>query len=266
MANYGSGSHYWDERYKKEFEEKKLFEWYKPYAGQVRKLLLKEFPPTENLNLLHVGCGNSTFTMDMCKNDYKDKLAVMNVDVSEVVIQNMANLYEADETQKWSVADCTNMFNEKDNSYDCALDKGTLDAILCGDSYYNNASNYLKEVARVLKPNGIFVVITYGTPNSRLYYLSDEHKEDDRRNIIVGTQRNNALGWTVRYYKVPKSDEPRDHYEKQVGDAEHKNIKGGDVDCDLTPRANDELTEEEAKELDKVAQQYHYIYVCRKDK
>lgn len=78
MANYGSGSHYWDERYKKEFEEKKLFEWvrkiwfqlffflnifliffligfdvkYKPYAGQVRKLLLKEFPPTENLNCM----------------------------------------------------------------------------------------------------------------------------------------------------------------------------------------------------------------------
>ena len=51
---------------------------------------------------------------------------------------------------------------------------GCVDAILCGDSYYNNASNYLKEVARVLKPNGIFVVITYGTPNSRLYYLSDE--------------------------------------------------------------------------------------------
>jgi len=57
------------------------------------------------------------------------------------------------------------------SSFDCVLDKGTLDAILCGADSGKHASSMLSECQRVLRPGGCLLVITYGQPSSRLSYL-----------------------------------------------------------------------------------------------
>ena len=50
----------------------------------------------------------------------------------------------------------------EDGSYDVAVDKGTLDAILCGSDSNINANLMLSECSRVMKNNSLFICITYG--------------------------------------------------------------------------------------------------------
>ena len=44
-----------------------------------------------------------------------------------------------------------------DHSFDVALDKGTLDALLCADDDTGNADKMMRELRRVLRP-GAFLV------------------------------------------------------------------------------------------------------------
>ena len=58
-----------------------------------------------------------------------------------------------------------------DESFDVILDKGTLDAIICGDESSSNPEQALLEVNRVLKKNGVYICISYGMPEYRLDYF-----------------------------------------------------------------------------------------------
>ena len=59
-----------------------------------------------------------------------------------------------------------------DNYFDIAIDKSTIDAILCGDNSCINTCIMLKEAQRVLKENGgLYLAISYGKPVSRTPHL-----------------------------------------------------------------------------------------------
>ena len=47
------------------------------------------------------------------------------------------------------------------------LDKGTLDALLCGDAAEDDADRMLREVSRVLQPGGVYLMITSQAPQGR---------------------------------------------------------------------------------------------------
>ncbi|KAH8943285.1 hypothetical protein BDL97_13G044000 [Sphagnum fallax] len=59
----------------------------------------------------------------------------------------------------------------KDGQFDTVLDKGMLDSLMCGASATYSASSMLQEVRRVLKPGGVYLLITYGDPRVRLPHL-----------------------------------------------------------------------------------------------
>ena len=50
-------------------------------------------------------------------------------------------------------------------------DLGTLDAILCGQSSFLNVAIAMKEIQRVLKSGGIYILISYGKPKNRLFHF-----------------------------------------------------------------------------------------------
>jgi ubiquinone/menaquinone biosynthesis C-methylase UbiE len=60
-------------------------------------------------------------------------------------------------------------------NFDFIVDKSTIDAILCGESSFVNVAKMLNEVQRVLKPNGIYMIISYGQPENRVFHLEREH-------------------------------------------------------------------------------------------
>ena len=54
----------------------------------------------------------------------------------------------------------------EDETFDMAIDKSTIDALLCGDSAFLQVATMCKEVQRVLKPKGVYLVISYGKPEN----------------------------------------------------------------------------------------------------
>lgn len=74
-----------------------------------------------------------------------------------------------------------------DESFDAVIDKGTMDSILCGEGSTHNIGRMCEEVSRVLKPSGVFIIVSYGLPENRLGYLE---KED--------------YSWTVKVHTVRK--------------------------------------------------------------
>jgi len=58
-----------------------------------------------------------------------------------------------------------------DQSFDAVIDKGTIDAMMCGKNNIENVEQTYDEISRVLKPGGVFMLITYGRPSSRIDQL-----------------------------------------------------------------------------------------------
>jgi ubiquinone/menaquinone biosynthesis C-methylase UbiE len=74
----------------------------------------------------------------------------------------------------YEVMDVTNMAYE-DNYFDLVLDKSTIDALLCSENPYLNTAKMMEEVWRVLKNGGIYLVISYSSPESRNKHFIRPH-------------------------------------------------------------------------------------------
>jgi len=186
-ADYGKAD-YWDERYSTRCDGD-TFDWYQRWSA------LKPFlEPKLKLdsNILMVGCGNSTLSIDMYNNGYKN---ITNIDISGVVINQMAEKYPI---MTWIKMDVMKMSTLEGKTFDVVIDKGTLDAILCGDNSTANAEAMLREISRLLSRNGVFFEITYGLPENRMNHLN-----------------KSILNWTINTDKIGKSNdskEPDCHY------------------------------------------------------
>ncbi|KDP27990.1 hypothetical protein JCGZ_19070 [Jatropha curcas] len=159
---YGEPS-YWDNRYA---NESAPFDWYQKYASLAPVINLY-IPRHLNPRVLVIGCGNSAFSEGMVDDGYED---VVNVDISSVVINAMQNKYSNRPQLKYIQMDVRDMSAFQTGSFDAVIDKGTLDSIMCGEQ---NAVSMLEETWRVLKDKGVYILITYGTPASRLRLLKE---------------------------------------------------------------------------------------------
>jgi len=167
---------YWNDRYTKDPE---LFDWYQRYSGL--KGILNENIPKKLEPVLMVGCGNSRLSEEMIGDGYSTNF--INIDISSVVIESMKKRCP---NLNWQVMDVTKMAYENEH-FGAVIDKGTLDAILCGEGSAQTSEKMLADIARVLKPDGVFVCITYGQPSNRLHYL-----------------KKKKFNWSVSYKTVAK--------------------------------------------------------------
>jgi len=148
---------FWNERFQNSDSN---FDWYADWEQ-----LEKYFKPllTEESKVLMVGCGNSKMSSQMYNSNYKN---ITNIDISDVVIDKMQKQFP---DMKWLEMDATKM-NFEDNSFDCSIDKGTLDAIMCGNDP-SPPAKLIREMHRVTKTGGHYCIITHGEPETRLKYF-----------------------------------------------------------------------------------------------
>lgn len=168
---------YWNQRYQQDTEP---FEWYQKYEDIKSKI--RPYIKDES-KVLVVGCGNSPFSFEMYDDGVKN---IDNIDISDVVISQMAAKVEDREGMTFKTMDCTEM-DYPDKSYDAIIDKGTMDAILCGEGGPEKVGQYLTHCSRILRPRGTLIVVSYANPDMRSLYL-------DRP----------EYGWTVKTETVPK--------------------------------------------------------------
>ncbi|XP_027902473.1 EEF1A lysine methyltransferase 4 [Vigna unguiculata] len=215
---------YWDNRYT---NEPGPFDWYQKYIT-LAPIINLYVPPTQRI--LIVGCGNSAFSEGMVVDGgYTD---IVNIDISAVVIEAMKSKYQDIPQLKYMKMDVRNMSDFESESFDAAIDKGTLDSILCGNNSRQNATKMLEEIWRVLKDKGVYVLVTYGSPLYRLRLLRE------------------SCSWTTKLHVIEKlaseekSEQPVWELTKPV------------------PLNDDGTSVEEAlgKNPD-----VHYIYICTKE-
>ncbi|RZC56058.1 hypothetical protein C5167_014905 [Papaver somniferum] len=240
---YGEPS-YWDNRYT---QDPGPFDWYQKYPAL--SPLLHLYVPLHN-RVLVIGCGNAAISEDMANDGFED---IVNIDISSVVIEAMQTKYQDIPALKCILLyviclialdeffperlvdiqmDVRDMSGFESGSFDAVLDKGTLDSIMCGHNSQDNASKMLEEVGRVLKDNGVYILITYGAPAYRL-----------------PTLKKLSL-WTIKLHVV----------EKPMADGNSEQIK-----WELTnPVSLDESGSSVETALGRTPE-VHFIYVCTKD-
>ena len=93
---------------------------------------------------------------------------ILNVDISSVVIKQMIERNaETRPDMIYEVMDVTSMATIPDNTYDVAIDKSTIDALLCGDNATLKVARMTREIQRILKKEtGLYIAISNGKPES----------------------------------------------------------------------------------------------------
>jgi len=148
---------YWEREYQK---SKTPFEWYLSYSD-LRDILATL--TSKGNKILIIGCGNSTLGEEMWIDGYR---SLENIDYSSTVIQKM--IHRTKEQPElfglnYKVMDVFEMTYPNDE-FELVLDKGTLDAILCGENEEDAGHLLFKEVHRILAPGGRFFLISLSPP------------------------------------------------------------------------------------------------------
>lgn len=113
-----------------------------------------------------------------------------SVDFSQVVIDAMSSKYSS-LSQTWLVQDVRALTFEPD-SFDVAIDKGTLDAMIHGslwdppEDVIENIGKYVDEVARVLKSGGKWLYITFRQPHFIRRHLEREGVWETKMETLGG--------------------------------------------------------------------------------
>ncbi|KAF9054476.1 S-adenosyl-L-methionine-dependent methyltransferase [Panaeolus papilionaceus] len=173
--HYGTRE-YWDHRYSQEADDES-FDWFKSFADLTD--LLHEIIPTKSAHILMLGCGNSTLSQDMWEDGYRN---IVNIDYSPVLVQKMSARHSTVRPEmEWHQMDVREL-NFDDESFDVAIDKGTMDAMMTakGDVWdppaqvMEDCNKEVDEALRVLRKGGVFIYLTFGQPHFRRRYLQRE--------------------------------------------------------------------------------------------
>ena len=218
MPNYGDPK-YWENRYK---NSKSTFDWLEDYNSL--KSIISDLIPEENKkfsSILNLGCGNSLLCEEMYDDGYKN---IINIDLSETVIKYMEKRNkEIRKKLKFFVMDCREL-NINNNSIDLAIDKSTIDALLCGENSFINVAKMLKEVQRVLKIGGYYLMISYGCPENRLIHIERKF-----------------LGFDIKIFKIVKNEK-----------------------VEISMNENNNNNNNFNKDDNNNFESSHYVYICKK--
>jgi ubiquinone/menaquinone biosynthesis C-methylase UbiE len=176
---------FWDERYSKRKENKHkcedgcwhdgatddflASEWYYTYADI--KPLLQPFLRAaakggKGVELLDLGCGISTFFADLAADGYKGHW--VGVDFSGEAMRQMRANYPLSKYSSWEFveADVRRMHSLQSKSFDLVVDKALSDALICDVHQGKQAlERTYEEVNRLLRPGGVFVVVSLYSPD-----------------------------------------------------------------------------------------------------
>ena len=149
---------------------------------------------------MNVGCGNSEFSEKMYEDGYVHNY---NIDIADNVIAFMKERNKNKQGLHFDVMDVKEM-KFKDETFDCVIDKSTIDALLCGEHSFMNVALMTKEISRVLKTGGIYFIISYGSPDNRMMHLERDHLAFDIQIYTIKKQDDDENGEKVHYGYICK--------------------------------------------------------------
>ncbi len=176
---------YWEKFFQK---RTKSFEWYGEYLDLCH--VLHKYIKPQN-RVLVVGCGNSKLSEDLYDVGCTE---LENIDISDTVVKQMTAKHQSKRSKmNFTVMDVTGL-TYADSSFDCVLDKGTLDALFTDELHetVSKVRQMFSEITRVLKSGGRYICVS----------LLQEH-------ILNELMEYFSQGWIVRVHKVEQR--PKDN-------------------------------------------------------
>ncbi len=237
MPNYGDIK-YWEQRYKD--TEYTTFDWLENYQT------LKEIIYSLNISkkagkILNLGCGNSEFSENMYDDGFHN---IKNIDISKNVIKLMSERNKDRTEMTYEVMDVRDIKYES-NYFDLAIDKSTIDALLCGDEAFINVAKMIKEVQRVLKVGGYYMIISYGAPDDRLIHLKRKFEKFKIEILKIEKDYVEEEGYdNYHYIYLCQKLEGADEVSKQFFDETIKEL--------ILQQKMEEEEEEEQEETEKI--------------
>jgi len=76
-----------------------------------------------------------------------------------------------------------------------ALDKGTIDCLLCAEDGSKRFKRALHEIDRILKPDGVYIIVSHSPPNIMIPFLDSTDDVEDVEDFY---------GWTVDAHQIAK--------------------------------------------------------------
>ncbi|KAG9395231.1 Methyltransferase [Carpediemonas membranifera] len=160
-VDYSTAS-YWDMRYLNDQADKQ--EWLiTPEALDEHLVPLL----SQESEILVIGCGNSELSAYLYNQGYMN---ITNVDFSAVVIAEMRERYVNLPSMAHHVMNIARL-DFSDEEFDVVIDKGTTDSIFCGGDSFIRANAVFQEVHRVLKPDGLYYMVSHAGPDRRREHL-----------------------------------------------------------------------------------------------
>ncbi|KAJ8907184.1 hypothetical protein NDN08_003666 [Rhodosorus marinus] len=162
---------YWSKFYKSDGDELEFYEWYS--AEWLPEFVSTEVDKVDGDSVLDIGCGTSPllFTLANGSSDTSERiqeLKLVGVDFVEEAIEFLKKEAIAQSVDiDFRVMDVTQgLQGIRSSSFSVVVDKGCLDCFVTGEGT-SKLAGYLKEVARVLKGNGSFLLLPVNFANIR---------------------------------------------------------------------------------------------------
>jgi ubiquinone/menaquinone biosynthesis C-methylase UbiE len=99
-------------------------------------------------------------------------LNITNVDISSVVVSQMTSMYAQFDEMEYSTMDARRMEFIPYCCFDVIIDKALFDSMLCGEENTSDVQQLVTEMWRILKPGGVYLLVSHGAAPSRLPHLS----------------------------------------------------------------------------------------------
>ena len=153
---------FWNQRYANDFTH---YEWLAPWSLFEDRVS----PHLKNCKTaLDVGCGTSHLARCLVDSGFQK---VVGLDFSDTLIPRLRERNRSESRIEFQVGDATGLrFQGK--TFDAVFDKGTLDCICSGPEGENTAQKAVREASRVLKTNGIYVVLSDALRGGRVDLLT----------------------------------------------------------------------------------------------
>lgn len=118
---------------------------------------------------LIVGCGMSRLPEVVAER--RPSTAITLLDSSPTCIEQMRARYGSN--MEYMTGDATNMASSLTRAPDTIVDKGLIDALLCGEGWDRSLRLLLAEAAKALQPGGVYILVSYQLPSSTKAFMED---------------------------------------------------------------------------------------------
>ena len=166
QPEYGSQA-FWEQRYTSENETlQPVHEWFMSFEDL--EPLLNLYLPLggrgkhNDETLLDLGCGNSTLLTDLADAGYAGPL--IGVDYSGSVVAQQTRRCRKRSGVEFMERDARRLDGIEDGSIGTIVDKSTMDTLLHAKDGEASVVAMLGEVSRVLKPGGLYLLVTQLDP------------------------------------------------------------------------------------------------------